>query len=148
VSPLTSPVAPPDRSPVRAAPVRVLIVDDSESVRRSLAAMLSATDDLVVLGSCANGAAAVALVAAARPDVVLMDIAMPRVDGIAATRRIAALDAAVQVLVLTLFADQRRIAEALAAGAVDYLLKDVASSTLLERIRSLARPETVAGLSG
>ncbi len=103
---------------------RVLLVDDHAMVRTGIAALLGATDDLEVVGQAADGAAAVAAVAERHPDVVLMDLSMPGVDGVEATRQILADHPEVRIVVLTSFSDRDRVSDALAAGAVGYQLKD------------------------
>jgi DNA-binding NarL/FixJ family response regulator len=116
---------------------RVLIVDDHAVVRDGLARLLEHAADVDVVGTAADGEEAVAAVAGAAPDVVLMDLSMPGVDGVAATRRILAEHAEVKVVVLTTFADQRRILDALDAGASGYLLKDASPDEILSAIRSV-----------
>lgn len=122
--------------------IRVLLVDDHKMVRAGLESMLAAAADLVVVGSAADGEQAVALAAATRPDIVLMDLSMPGVDGVASTRRIVAANPAVSVVVLTSFSDWQRILGALDAGAVGYLLKDLEPAELLAGIRAAARGES------
>lgn len=102
----------------------VLVVDDHPLVRAGLTALLNATERIEVLGEAADGREAVDLACRMRPDVVLMDLSMPVLDGIEATRQIAELAPDVRVVVLTSFADSRRVADAMAAGAAGYLLKD------------------------
>src|SRR4051794_8470863 len=104
--------------------IRVLIVDDHAVVRRGLEQLIEATADLECVGAAADGEAAVRLAEECTPDVVLMDLSMPVLDGIEATRRIVAAQPGVHVVVLTSFDDQRRILDALGAGATGYLLKD------------------------
>jgi len=104
--------------------ITILLVDDHQLVRAGLRALLESVDDLRVIGEAGDGDAAVDLAVAERPDVVLMDLSMPRVDGVEATRRLAAAGVDTRVVVLTSFADQPRVQAALAAGAVGYLLKD------------------------
>ncbi len=104
--------------------ITILLVDDHQLVRAGLRALLESVDDLRVVGEAGDGDAAVDLAVAERPDVVLMDLSMPRVDGVEATRRLAAAGVDTRVVVLTSFADQPRVQAALAAGAVGYLLKD------------------------
>jgi DNA-binding NarL/FixJ family response regulator len=118
--------------------IGVLLVDDHQMVRAGLAALLGATDDITVVGEAADGAAAVREVAAHRPDVVLMDLSMPGVDGVEATRRILAEHPGVKVVVLTSFSDRDRVSEALAAGAVGYQLKDCEPADLVGAVRSAA----------
>jgi DNA-binding NarL/FixJ family response regulator len=116
---------------------RVVIVDDHAVVRDGLARLLEHAADIDVVATAADGEAAVAVVADAIPDVVLMDLSMPGVDGVAATRRILADHPDVRVVVLTTFADQRRILDALDAGASGYLLKDASPDEIVAAIRSV-----------
>ncbi|MDQ1463628.1 MAG: hypothetical protein QOC73_569 [Actinomycetota bacterium] len=104
--------------------IRVVIADDHAVVRRGLEDLLRAEPDIEVVGTAANGEQACAMVEEAQPDVVLMDLSMPVMDGIEATRRIGAVAPAAHVIVLTSFADRPRILAALDAGATGYLLKD------------------------
>lgn len=122
-------------------PIRVLLCDDHAVVREGLARLLDGTDGIEVVGSAADGEEAVAAALATRPDVVLMDLAMPRVDGVAATRRIAAELPEAQVVVLTSFGDNTRIHDALDAGARGYLLKDAEAPEVVRAIRAAARGE-------
>ena len=121
--------------------VRVLVVDDHIMVRKGLVHLLSTADGLEVVGEAANGREAVNQVASLRPDVVLMDLQMPEVDGVSATREISALGLS-QVLVLTSFSDTERIVAALDAGAVGYMLKDAEPDDLIEAVRSVARGDS------
>jgi DNA-binding NarL/FixJ family response regulator len=118
--------------------ISVLLVDDHQMVRTGLAALLAATDDIVVTGQAGDGGAAVTAVTELSPDVVLMDLSMPGVDGVEATRRILADHPDVKVVVLTSFSDRERVNDALAAGAVGYLLKDCEPADLLAAVRSAA----------
>lgn len=117
---------------------RVLLVDDHQLIRSGLATLLEPVDDLDVVGEAANGAQAVELSALTSPDVVLMDLSMPVMDGVEATRRILDQQPDVAVVVLTSFADKARVSDALDAGAVGYLLKDSEPQDLLAGIRSAA----------
>jgi DNA-binding NarL/FixJ family response regulator len=117
----------------------VLVVDDHHLVRAGLAALLGTTDDLVVVGQAADGAEAVEAVARQTPDVVLMDLSMPVLDGVEATRRILADHPSVKVVVLTSFSDRGRVDDALAAGAVGYQLKDSEPADLLSAVRAAAQ---------
>jgi DNA-binding NarL/FixJ family response regulator len=123
-------------------PIRVMLVDDQALFRESLALLLSAQADLMVTGEAADGEAALALVAAARPHVVLMDLRMPILDGVAATRRLRAEHPGVQVIALTTFDDDADVLAALRAGAIGYLLKDVSGETLFAAVRAAARGES------
>jgi DNA-binding NarL/FixJ family response regulator len=118
--------------------ITVVVVDDHRLVRAGLEQLLALTDDIRVVGSAEDGSAAVAVVVERRPDVVLMDISMPGVDGVQATRALLARDPAIRVLVLTSVSDQERILESLDAGAMGYLMKDAEPDELFERIRAVA----------
>lgn len=124
------------------APVRVVLVDDHAVIRAGLQQLLSGTDDIEVVGTAANGAEALEVVRRIRPDVVLMDLQMPDVDGVTATRNIMAEQLGVDVLVLTSFSDSERIVAALDAGAVGYLLKDADPEDVLQGIRAVSRGES------
>ena len=122
--------------------IRVMLAEDHNLVRAGLADLLSNVPDFEVVGAAADGAEAVVLAAELRPEVVLMDLLMPEVDGIEATRRIVRADPNVQVVVLTSFSDRPRIIEALDAGAVGFLLKDAEPQELFQGIRAAARGES------
>lgn len=124
------------------APIRILLVDDQALFRESLALLLQSQADLHVVGEAANGEAALALLAAAQPQVVLMDLRMPILGGVAATRRLRAEHPDVQVIALTTFDDDEDVFAALRAGAIGYLLKDVAGATLFDAVRAAARGES------
>jgi DNA-binding NarL/FixJ family response regulator len=124
-------------------PVRVLLVDDQALFREALATLLSVHNDIAVVGEAGNGAQALHRVADLAPDVVLMDLRMPVLDGIAATRRLRAEHPDVRVIALTTFDDDTDVFAALRAGAVGYLLKDVASARLVEAVHAAARGESV-----
>jgi DNA-binding NarL/FixJ family response regulator len=117
---------------------RVLLVDDHQLVRAGLAALLDAAEGLTVVGQADDGAQAVDLATRCAPDVVLMDLSMPVMDGVAATRAVLAARPELPIVVLTSFADQARVADALAAGAVGYLLKDSDPRDLLAGVRAAA----------
>jgi DNA-binding NarL/FixJ family response regulator len=119
-------------------PIRVLVVDDHAVIRDGIAAMLEPHHDLLVVGTAADGTAAVELATTLQPDVVLMDLRMPGVDGVAATARISALPSAPRVLVLTTYDSDADITRAVAAGALGYLLKDTGRDDLLDAIRAVA----------
>jgi DNA-binding NarL/FixJ family response regulator len=123
--------------------VRILVADDHPVVREGLAAMLQAEPDLDVVGEAGNGDEAVALAARLRPDVVLMDLRMPRLDGASATARIAQEVPGARVLVLTTYDTDADIVRAVEAGATGYLLKDTPRSQLADAVRAAARGETV-----
>jgi len=114
--------------------IRVLLVDDEELVRTGLRMILDAEPDITVVGEAADGQIALAHVERLRPDVVLMDIRMPRMDGLEATRRISARGTAVKVVVLTTFDLDEHVYAALSAGASGFLLKDAPASQLVHAI--------------
>jgi DNA-binding NarL/FixJ family response regulator len=118
--------------------IRVLIVDDHAVVRGGLEQLLATADDMVMAATAVNGEEAIARAAELAPDVILMDLSMPVLDGIEATRRIVAADPGARVIVLTSFSDDRRILDALAAGATGYLLKHAGPDELLGAIRAAA----------
>jgi len=122
--------------------IRVLVADDHAVVRSGLEELLRGPDDIELVGSCADGVQAVDTALAQRPDVVLMDLQMPGLDGIEATTRLRNELPAAQVVVLTSFSDRERILAALEAGAVGYLLKDAEPEELLAGIRAAARGES------
>ena len=122
--------------------VRVLLVDDHPVVREGLRAILAAEADLSVIGECGTGTDAVRQAAALRPDVVLMDLRLPELDGVEATRRIVAAGTAA-VLILTTYDGDADIVRALAAGATGYLLKDCSRAQLTNGVRDAAGGETV-----
>ncbi len=119
--------------------IRLVIADDHPVVRGGLAQLVSGFDDVELVGQAADGAEAVALCAERSPDVVLMDLEMPVLDGIEATRRIRAESPGVAVVVLTSFSDRERILRALDAGAAGYLLKDADPAELARAVRAAAR---------
>jgi len=123
--------------------VRVLVVDDHPVVRSGLVGMLGTCEDLDVVGEAADGEEALARVAALAPDVVLMDLRMPRLDGAGATARIVAEHPASRVLVLTTYDTDGDIVRAVEAGATGYVLKDTPLPQLLDAVRAAARGETV-----
>ena len=116
--------------------IRVMIVDDHALVRSGLEAFLLVQKDLELVAQARNGHQALALCAEAQPDVILMDLLMPGMDGVEATRRIKAQHPRVQVIALTSFKDQELVQGALQAGAIGYLLKDVSAAELADAIRS------------
>jgi DNA-binding NarL/FixJ family response regulator len=122
---------------------RVLIVDDEALVRAGLRMILTAADDLEVVGEAEDGTEAVGAVHAHRPDVVLMDIRMPRRDGLAATRDVLALDPAPQVIVLTTFDLDDYVFRALQAGASGFLLKDTPPRELVRAVQVVAAGEAM-----
>ena len=122
--------------------IRLLLVDDQALFREGLHTLLSLHEDLEVVGEAGNGLEALAAADALRPDVVLMDLRMPVLDGVAATRRLLAAHPASRVIVVTTFDDDELVFDGLRAGAVGYLLKDVSSDKLVEAIRAAARGES------
>jgi DNA-binding NarL/FixJ family response regulator len=125
------------------SPVRVLLVDDQALFREALATLLDVRTDVEVVGEAGNGDEALHCAAELRPDVVLMDLRMPVLDGIAATQRLRVEQPEVRVIALTTFDDDTEVFAALRAGAVGYLLKDVSSERLVEAILAAARDESV-----
>jgi DNA-binding NarL/FixJ family response regulator len=115
-------------------PVRLLLVDDQALFREALATLLGVRDDVVVVGEAGDGEQAVRRAAELAPEVVLMDLRMPVLDGVAATRRLRAEQPDVRVIALTTFDDDEDVFAALRAGAVGYLLKDVSSARLVEAV--------------
>jgi DNA-binding NarL/FixJ family response regulator len=122
--------------------IRVLLVDDQALFREGLRTLLSIRPDLEVVGEAENGRAAVEMAAQLRPDVILMDLRMPVLNGVAATRQLQMEQPDSKVIVLTTFDDDEYVFDGLRAGAVGYLLKDVSSDKLVEAIRAAARGET------
>ena len=122
--------------------IRVLVVDDHPVLRGGLEQLVSGAADMEVVGTAADGRAALERVRETAPDVVLMDLQMPGVDGVTATRTILAETPGTQVLVLTSFSDGERIVAALDAGAVGYLLKDADPDDVLDGIRAVSRGES------
>ncbi len=123
--------------------IRVLVVDDHPVVRGGVVGWLAAQPDIDVVGEAGDGLEAMAMVASLTPDVVLMDLRMPRMDGATATGRIAADHPAVRVLVLTTYDTDADIVRAVEAGATGYLLKDTPLPQLADAVRAAARGETV-----
>jgi DNA-binding NarL/FixJ family response regulator len=124
------------------ASIRILIVDDQALFREGLHTLLSVQAGMEVVGEAGNGEEALRQAEALKPDVILMDLQMPLLDGAAATRRLKAQASPAKVIVLTTFDDDENVFEGLRAGAVGYLLKDTPSSKLVEAIRLAARGES------
>ena len=122
--------------------IRVVLVDDHAVIRAGLAQLIATAEDIEVVGQAGDGAEAVEQARALTPDVVLMDLQMPGVDGVSATREIVSAGLGVDVLVLTSYSDNERILDALDAGAVGYLLKDADPDDVLSGVRAVARGES------
>src|SRR5512133_2276503 len=122
-------------------PVRILIVDDHGIVRKGVRALLEIEQGLEVVGEAGSGKEAIALAEKLRPGVILMDLSMPEMDGIEATRRISALVPTARILVLTSFAADDKVFPAIKAGALGYLLKDSGPDQLIEAIHQVHRGE-------
>jgi DNA-binding NarL/FixJ family response regulator len=129
------------------APIRVVLVDDQELVRAGLRMVLEEQPDMVIVGEAADGEQAIEVVAATDPDVVVMDVRMPRTDGVDATRRITASGARCRVLILTTFDLDEYAFTALRYGASGFLLKDVPSAQLIAAIGHIARGDAVVAPS-
>jgi DNA-binding NarL/FixJ family response regulator len=122
--------------------IRVLLAEDHAVVRTGLLQLLGGIDEIEVVAAATGGEEAVALAAEHRPDVVLMDLEMPGIDGIEATRRIRSVHPEINVVVLTAFSDRGRILDAIDAGAVGYLLKDAEPDELIRGLQAAARGES------
>ena len=133
---------------MRREPIRVLLVDDHVVVREGLAALLSMQGQVVVVGQAGSGEDAVRLHAACQPDVTLMDLNLPGIDGIAATRRILLASPGARVLILTTFEGDERIVKALEAGAQAYLIKTASADELRLAVRRAAETEASPGKAG
>jgi DNA-binding NarL/FixJ family response regulator len=118
--------------------IRVLIADDHPLMRRGLTDILNGVDGIEVVGAAEDGAAAIALAYAVKPDIVLMDISMPGMDGIEATEKLVEMDPHARVVMLTSYSEREKITQALAAGAVSYLTKDSPPDAVIRAIRSAA----------
>ncbi|MFI9264392.1 response regulator [Streptomyces werraensis] len=135
-----------------ADPIKVLLVDDHQVVRRGLRTFLEVQDDIEVVGEAADGAQGVALAGELQPDVILMDVKMPGMDGVEALRRLREQDPRARVLVVTSFTEQRTVIPALRAGAAGYVYKDIDPDALAGAIRSvhaghvLLQPEVAGAL--
>ncbi|MCI0159058.1 response regulator transcription factor [Leifsonia shinshuensis] len=128
--------------PAAETPIRVVVADDQAIIRDGLVTVLGLLPDMQVVGAAADGAEAVALAVSERPDVVLMDLRMPVLDGVGATERITRDAPGVAVLVLTTFADDESILTALRAGARGYLTKDAGRAELAAAVRAVARGQS------
>ena len=118
-------------------PIRLLIVDDHELVRQGFIAMMSVEPNLDVVGEAADGVEAVELARSLQPDVILLDLAMPRKDGIVATREIRVDNPNARILIITSFAEDEKVFQAVKAGALGYLLKDSSPEALLRAINAV-----------
>ena len=127
--------------------IRLIVADDQELVREGIAAILEAEADIEVVGSAADGAEALGLVHAVQPDIALMDIRMPEVDGVEATHRIVQSGSATRVLILTTFATDANVVAALRAGASGFLLKDAPKASLLTAVRAVAAGDALLDAS-
>jgi NarL family two-component system response regulator LiaR len=121
--------------------IKVLIVDDHQVVRQGLRTFLELTEDITVIGEAGDGLTAVEMARQLEPDVVLMDLVMPRLDGIAAIRQVKAVSARSKVIALTSFTEDDKVFPAIQAGASSYLLKDVSPDDLVEAIRAAYQGE-------
>ena len=124
-------------------PISVFLVDDHQVVRQGLRDFLELQDDIDVVGEASSGIEAVQHVKQLLPDVVIMDLVMPEIDGVETTRRVKAISPSTQVIVLTSFADDDKVFPAIKAGAISYLLKDVSPLELARAVRAAKRGEAV-----
>ncbi|MCP4677678.1 MAG: response regulator transcription factor [Deltaproteobacteria bacterium] len=123
--------------------IRVMLVDDQRLIREGIEILLNLEQDIEVVGMAANGAQALQLAQELRPDVVLMDVRMPEMDGIAATRTLTKDNASIRVIILTTFDDDEYIFEGIKAGAMGYLLKDISSEEMADAIRTVHKGEAL-----
>ena len=131
-----------DRTDDRQTPLRLLIVDDQPLIRRGLAMMLEAEDGIEIVGQAADGIEAIEMALTTSPDVVVMDLQMPRASGVVATREITAQRPATRVVVLTTYDHDDLVFEAIRAGAQAYLLKDASEAEVLDTVRAVHRGES------
>ncbi len=125
-----------------AAPIRILFADDHAIVREGLRSLIATEPDMQVVGEASDGESAVRLFASLHPDVTLLDLIMPRLDGIAAIHEIRRLDPQARILVLTTFAEDNKVFPAIRAGAMGYLLKDSSPEELLAAVREVHQGES------
>lgn len=118
-------------------PIKLLIVDDHALLRQGIKNVLSLESDLLVLGEAADGDEAIKQVECLKPDIVLLDVNMPRMNGLEVTRRLKSVNAAVKVIILTMHDDESYVLEVIKAGAVGYLLKDIEPGMLVKAIRTV-----------
>ncbi len=123
--------------------IKVLLVDDQTLIRQGIRLLLEIEPDIQVVGQAANGRAALEQVETLHPDVVLMDVRMPEMDGVAATRELSARYPEVKVIILTTFEDDETVFEGLKAGARGYLLKDISSEEMAQAVRKVAAGEAL-----
>lgn len=123
--------------------IKVLLVDDQTLIRQGIRLLLELEPDIQVVGQAADGRAALVQVEALHPDVVLMDVRMPEMDGLAATRALSASHPEVKVIILTTFEDDETVFEGLKAGASGYLLKDISSEEMAQAVRKVAAGEAL-----
>ena len=128
-----------------AGDLRILVVDDHPVVRSGLSALLRTIEGLAVVGEASDGESAIAAVEEHRPDVVLMDVRLPGIDGIESTRRIRAVRPEARVLVLTMYDDEATVFTAMLAGASGYLLKDAEQEEIVRAVRAVAAGEVIFG---
>ncbi|MEM7115953.1 MAG: response regulator transcription factor [Chloroflexota bacterium] len=128
-------------------PIRVIIIDDQRLMRDGLRTLLELEDDMLVVGEAGNGKTAVSLYDQTQPDVVLMDIRMPVMDGVAATRALCQKWPQARILILTTFDDDTYVFEGLRAGAMGYMLKDVSGDELATAVRTVAGGSALIGAS-
>lgn len=127
------------------SPIRVLLADDHHVVRQGLATIVDLEDDMTVVAQVGDGAHAVQLIREQTPDIVLMDLQMPQLDGVQAIQQVRRECPGVRILILTAFADQEHVLAGIKAGAHGYLLKDATPEQLVQAIRSVQRGEAVLG---
>jgi two-component system, NarL family, response regulator LiaR len=128
-------------TPEKTPTIRVMIVDDHAIVRKGIRALLATEKDIQVIGEAGDGAEAITQASALKPDVILMDLVMPKVDGIGATKQITALQPGMRILILTSFAADDKVFPAIKAGALGYLLKDTGPQELIQAIHQVYRGE-------